>query len=232
MKAKEKSKDKSRIIFVLPDMHLPWGDWGAIEEVAEEIGIAKRRGDDVTVVQLGDLIDARAWSKYPKGPSDENAQQEWDEAEEAMERLYDLIPEMNILLGNHDERFAKKATESQLPRQLVRTLDEYFSFDGWVWHTAEIPLEIDGIAFIHGDNFPIPTPTTAALRLGQSVCYGHSHSGHLSYVVTFKRRLFSLNCGWLGDESKSAFNYARKSPNRSFKGYGVIIDGVPHLVPL
>lgn len=228
----KKKKTGSRIIFVLGDIHLPWCDWDALKEVAEEIKLAERRGDDVTVVQVGDLLDARAWSKYPKGPADENAQREWDEAEAAMDKLYELIPQMHILLGNHDERFAKKAMESMLPKQLIKSLDEYFNFDGWKWHTADAPLEVDGIAFIHGDSFPIPVPATAALRLGQSVCYGHTHTAQLQYIVTFKKRIFSMNVGWLGDESKSAFSYARKSPNRSFKGYGVIIDGVPHLMPL
>jgi len=227
-----KTKDASRLIFVLGDIHLPWTDWSAIEQIAEEIKLAKKRGDKVTVVQVGDLLDARAWSKYLKGPSDENAQLEWDQAELAMHRLYHLIPEMHVLFGNHDERLAKKAMESMLPKQLVRSLDQYFNFHGWQWHTADEPLEIDGIAFIHGDNFPIPTPSTAALRLGQSVCYGHTHQAHLSYLVTFKKRIFSMNVGWLGDESKSAFSYARKSPNRCWKGYGVIIDGTPHLIPL
>lgn len=227
-----KKKTGNRVIFVLGDIHLPWCDWKAIQEVAEEISLAKKRGDDITVVQVGDLLDARSWSKYTKGPADENAQLEWDQIEEAMHRLYKLIPEMYVIFGNHDERFAKKAMEAFLPRQLVKTLDQHFNFKGWKWHTADAPLEIDGIAFIHGDNFPIPLPATACLRLGQSVCYGHTHTAQLSYVVTFKKRLFAMNVGWLGDETKSAFNYAKKSPNRYCKGYGVIIDGVPHFVPL
>lgn len=229
MKAKT---TKSKITFVLGDIHTPWCDWDAIEHIAEEIKIAKRRGDDVTVVQVGDITDQRMWSKYPKGPEDEHAQREWDEAEEAMDRLYELIPEMHIIFGNHDLRTAKKATEAQLPKQLVKTLDEYFNYEGWKWHVGDTPLEIDGVAFIHGDEFPIPNPTSAALKLGQSVCYGHTHKAHISHLVTFKRKLFSMNVGWLGDESKSAFNYAKKSPSRCWKGYGVIIDGVPHLIPL
>lgn len=225
-------KNKSRVIFVLGDLHLPWCDWKALEEVAEEIKAAKRRGDKVTVVQVGDIMDQRYWSKYQKAPNDENSQLEWDRAEQAMDRLNDLIPEMHVIFGNHDIRIAKKATEAMVPRQLVRTLDEYFCFDGWKWHVANQPLEIDGISFVHGDEFPIPTPEAAALKLGTSVCYGHSHQAKLAYTVLFKRKLFSMNVGWLGDENASAFGYAAKSPFRCWKGYGVIIDGVPHLVPL
>lgn len=227
-----KKKDKSRIIFVLGDMHLPWCDWKAIEEVAEEIKTAKRRGDDVTVVQVGDIMDQRYWSKYQKAPSDENSQLEWDRAEQAMDRLNDLIPEMTIIFGNHDIRIAKKATEAMVPRQLVKTLDEYFCFDGWKWHVDNQPLQIDGISYIHGDEFAIPTPESAALKIGHSVCYGHTHQAKLAYTVMFKRKLFSMNVGWLGDESASAFGYAAKAPFRCFKGYGVIIDGTPHLIPL
>lgn len=222
----------SRMIFVLGDMHLPYMDMYAISEIAEEIEIAKERGDNVTVVQVGDIGDQRAWSKYPKDGESEHAQLEWDKFEQCMVQLHNLIPEMHILFGNHDERVAKRAADAQLPRQLIKTLDKHFNFEGWTWHTSEHPLEIDGIAFVHGDTFPIPTPQSAALRLGQSVCYGHTHQAHLSYVTTHKKRMFSMNVGWLGDERQSAFNYARKSPHKCWKGYGLIIDGVPHLIPI
>lgn len=222
----------SRMIFVLGDMHLPYMDMYAISEIADEIDIAKERGDDVTVVQVGDIGDQRAWSKYPKDGECENAQLEWDKFEQCMLQLHEMIPEMHILFGNHDERVAKRAADAQLPRQLIKTLDKYFDFPGWKWHTSEHPLEIDGVAFIHGDTFPIPTPQSAALRLGQSVCYGHTHQAHLSYVTTYKKRMFSMNVGWLGDERQSAFNYARKSPHKCWKGYGLIIDGMPHLIPI
>jgi predicted phosphodiesterase len=225
-------KDKSKITFVLGDMHAPWIDFEAVEEIAQEIKLAKKRGDDVTVVQVGDITDQRMWSKYGKGPDDEHAQLEWDKAEAAMERLYELIPEMHIILGNHDIRVLKKATEAQVPRQLIKTLDEYFNFDGWIWHLGNHPLEINGVSYIHGDEFAIPTPESAALKLGTSVCYGHTHQAKLAYVVSFKRKLFSMNVGWLGDETASAFNYAAKNAFRCWKGYGVIIDGVPHLIPL
>ena len=223
---------KSKIIFVLGDIHLPWCDWDALEHIAEEINIAKKRGDEVEVVQIGDLFDQRAWSRFPKEGDAENAQLEWDQSEAAADRLNDLIPEMKIIFGNHDERIAKKATEGLVPKQLIRSLDEYFCYDGWEWHTSDHPLEIDGIAFIHGDTFPIPRPIAAALRLGQSVVYGHTHQGALAYVTTHNRRMFSLNVGWLGDEKCAAFQYARGSPHKCFKGYGVIIDNVPHLMPL
>jgi predicted phosphodiesterase len=230
--SKINNKHKSRIIFALPDMHLPYMDWNAIEKVAEEIKIAKRRGDDVTVVQLGDLMDQRAWSRFPKEGDADNAQHEWDLAEKCMQRLHKLIPEMTIIFGNHDSRIAKKATEVYLPKQLVKTLDKHFNFDGWKWHTSDDPLVIDGIAFIHGDSFPIPRPISAALRLGQSVVFGHTHQSHLSYVTTHNRTMFALNCGWLGDETQSAFRYASGSPHKCWKGYGVIIDGTPHLIPI
>lgn len=226
------SKSRSKITFVLGDLHAPWIDWAAVNEISEEIKTAKRRGDDVTVVQVGDIMDQRYWSKYQKSPNDENSQLEWDKAERAMDRLNEAIPEMHVIFGNHDIRIAKKAVEAMVPRQLVRTLDEYFCFDGWRWHVSNQPLEIGGVSFIHGDEFPIPTPESAALKLGTSVCYGHSHQAKLTYTVMFKRRLFSMNVGWLGDESASAFSYAAKSPFRCWKGYGVIIDDTPHLIPL
>lgn len=222
----------SRVIFVAGDVHTPYEDRKAITKMADDIKEAQDSGDDVTVVQVGDIGDQRAWSRFPKDGDVDNAQREFDEMCQSLYWLHGQIPEMTILFGNHDRRIAMRASDSQLPKQLVRTLDEVFNLPGWKWHIKDTPLIINDIAFVHGDEFPIPNPSSACLRMARSVCYGHTHQAKLEHVVLFDKQIFALNVGWLGDESRSAFNYARRSPARCFKGYGLIVDNVPFIIPL
>ena len=222
----------SRVIFFLGDVHLPYHDKKSIEKVADAIKQSQDDGDDVKVVQVGDLADQRAWSRFPKDGDVDNAQKEFDDTVTSMEWLHKLIPDMHIIFGNHDRRIAMRASDSQIPRQLIKSIDQVFNFPGWKWHVSDTPLIIDGIAVIHGDEYPIPNPSSACLRLARSVVYGHTHQGRLEHVRLFDRSMFAMNVGWLGDETQSAFNYSKRSPARYWTGYGVIVDGVPFLIPI
>jgi predicted phosphodiesterase len=220
------------MIFVLGDIHFPYAHWPSILKVVEEINLAKRQGHDVVVVQIGDLKDQKFWSRFPKDGEVDSGQLEFDRAEQDMIRLHKFIPNMHIIFGNHDRRIALRAADAQLPKQLVKTLDQYFDFPGWIWHANTDPLIIDDIAFMHGDETTYSGPGQFATKMSRSVVYGHTHQMKLDYVSLFDKKIFGLNVGWLGDMQYSAFNYSRRNPSRYTLGYGVIIDGVPFLIPL
>lgn len=225
----------SKIIFALPDMHHPWSNWEMLKEVAEDVRIAKKnKSNTVKIIQLGDIIDSMAWSRYPKGPDAPNAQAEWDATELAMERLSKMFPEMTILMGNHCIRPMKKALEAQLPRQLIKGLNDVFDYPGWKWHMGNRLYEHDGIVFAHGDEFPIAPSNLglAASRIGKSIVMGHTHQAGIAYVNIFEKSYFAMNCGAIVDDTAVCFSYAGKNPRRTWQGYGVITDGVPMLVPL
>lgn len=225
----------TRIVYCLPDVHLPWTSWQRIEEFAAHIKAdKKKKSNDVSIVQLGDLIDAMAWSRYPKGPDAPNAQLEWDQTEIAVDRLHKLLPEMTVLLGNHCIRPIKKAVEAQLPRQLIKGLHEVFDTPKWKWHIGSRAYEKNGIVYLHGDEFPISpsNPGLAASRLGKSIVFGHTHQASISYVNIFEKSIFALNAGCIIDENAVCFQYSAKNPRRCWQGYGKIVDGVPSLIPL
>lgn len=225
----------SKIIFALPDQHHPWSCWDRLAVVAEEVKIATRKkSNTVKVINLGDIIDSMAWSRYPKGPDAPNAQAEWDATEVAMHRLAKMFPEMTILSGNHCVRPMKKALEAQLPRQLIKGLDQVFDIPGWEWHMGNRLYEHDNVVFCHGDEFPISVANIglAASRLGKSLVFGHTHQAALVYVNIFDKSYYAMNCGAIVDDKAVCFQYAAKNPRRTWQGYGMIVDGQPHLVAL
>lgn len=225
----------SKIIFALPDQHHPWSNWDMLKVVAEDVKIATRKKSNIVkVINLGDIIDAMAWSRYPKTPDAPNAQYEWDKTVLAMERLSKMFPTMDIIMGNHCVRPMRKALEAQLPRQLIKGLNDVFDYPGWKWHMGNRLYEHDGVVFAHGDEFPISPANIglAASRLGKSIVFGHSHQAALVYVNIFEKSYYAMNCGAIVDDTAVCFQYAGKNPRRTWQGYGVIIDGLPHLVKL
>ena len=214
-------------ILVLPDIHLPYPNWSALKKVAK---FNETYQADI-IIQLGDLIDAKAWSRWPKDPDDDSAQAEWDKTHDAVLKLAKLFPEMTIILGNHDRRPMAKALEAGLPKQLVKTLGDVFAIPGWTWHIDSKPLVVDNIVFMHGDEMA-GTPGQKASKLGKSVCQGHTHKASLTYVNTFQHQVFGMECGHIADINSIAFRYSAKNPVTSFTGFAVIDNGVPHLYPL
>jgi len=214
-------------ILIIPDSHLPCADWIALQAIYK---FNKKFKADI-IIQLGDLIDAKAWSRWPKDPDDDSAQLEWDKTEAAVLKFAKLFPKMTIILGNHDRRPMAKALEVGLPKQLVRRLDEVFNVPGWNWHLDNKPLVVDGVVFIHGDEMG-GTVSQKASRLGVSVVQGHTHKASLTYINTFQKQLFAMECGHVADTETSAFRYSAKNPMTSWKGFATIEDGVPRLHPL
>lgn len=220
-----------KVKIILGDIHGPYEDQACLKEAQGHYKFYKRQKSvDVSVIQVGDIIDGKAWSRYPKNPDDENPQLEWDKTEESMEFVQSLFPEMTILIGNHDVRPMKKALEAGTPKQLIKSIDQIFDYEGWHWHLSNVPYEEDGVCFIHGDELA-GNAWQKAQKMGKSVVQGHDHQGYLHYINTFGKSIFGMSVGCMIDEKAIAFRYAAKNPFRCWKGFGLMVDGVPSLVP-
>lgn len=216
-----------RSILVLPDMHAPWVHWPAIERAARW---AKKHKPDI-VVQLGDLIDAKSWSRWPGETDDYSPDQEWAETVACLKKLYRLFPKMEILSGNHDRRHLIKAAESKIPSQLVRTFNEVFPFKGWNWHLdprKKLILDtVNGkILFCHGDEDG-GTPLDKASFFGTSVVQGHDHKAAINYRQVGDKFLFGVSAGNLMNPESKAADYNARSSKGSVQGFLVVKNGNP-----
>lgn len=222
------------IILAIPDTHFPWTDWYALNDIAKyKLSLERRKKQPVRVVQLGDITDQKSWSRWSKDPDDPCPHSEWEQVEIAMAKMYELFPEMDILLGNHDTRTIKKAFEAGLPKHVINGLNDLFDYDGWGWHICSKPLVIEGVAYLHGDEDKTSHLASKASHYGMSVVQGHTHKGSLKFLNFFDRELFVMECGAIVDCTSLAFRYAAKSPVRTFKGFGVITNGTqPELISL
>ena len=216
-------------ILVLGDLHLPFVLWDALSAAQD---YAKYYKPDL-VIQVGDIIDAYNWSLYPRASDSPNAEAEWDATEIAMDRFRSLFAKypVTILSGNHDRRTMLRAFGVNLPRRLIKNLEDVFQYENWTWHLESKPLVIDKTIFIHGDEM-MGNAWQKAQKLGQSLVQGHDHLGYLQYIVTFNHRIFGMSVGTMMDANSIAGRYAAKNAMRSWVGFATITNGVPNLIPL
>ncbi|MFO0447708.1 MAG: metallophosphoesterase [Planctomyces sp.] len=225
------SKKNVRLILVLPDMHSPWINWAAVNMAHKW---AKKHKPDL-VVQLGDLADQKAWSRWPTDPDDPSPHSEFEAFIQDMHKLNKMFPKMHILTGNHDLRLRSRAAESKVPGRMLKTIQDVLPFKGWVWHLDPrdkliVPTARGKILFVHGDEDG-GTPIQKAVQLGVNICQGHTHRCSVVTRQTLDKFVWGMECGHLMDvESKAADYAARKSVGMAC-GFGVIKFGVPYWIP-
>jgi predicted phosphodiesterase len=218
-------------ILVLPDTHFPFADWKGIEKAKEW---ADKHEPDL-VVQLGDLLDQKAWSRWDKDPDDLSPEEEFIEAYEDICRLHKLFPNMHVLTGNHDRRFYIKAAESSLPSQLIKSMKELFPFPGWTWHIDAkdrliVPSARGDILFLHGDEMG-GKPIAKATALGMNVVHGHTHQASVVHAQALDKHYFGAECGHLMDVDSKGARYSAKNPKGASSGFMIIKYGIPYFIP-
>ena len=219
-------------ILVIPDLHTPFMDWKAVQVVAKW---AKKHEPDL-IIQLGDLLDFKAWSRWPKDPDDYSPHDEFEFAIEATKRLYNLFPNMEILMGNHDLRIAKRALDVGFTRHILRDLQDVFPYEGWNWWSNPkerliVNTQRGPILFQHGDE-QAGNAIQKARLFGVSVVQGHDHQARIDFSETLSASVFGASAGHLMDQSSKGARYAQRNGRYPVKGYMIIKFGVPYFIPI
>ncbi len=216
-------------LMIFGDLHIPFINWDVARFCAD---YAKHYKPDLCI-QMGDTIDAHAWSLYQKATDSPNASDEWENTLHSMNKFHGMFNKSTpwkILDGNHTRRIMLRASEANLPPQLIKTLSFMFPYENWSWHISPLPLVINDIAFVHGDECP-GTSWQKAQKLGMSLVQGHTHTAHIHYINTFRKQIFGMDTGTLMDSESVAGRYAVKNPMKSWMGLALIDKGIPSLIP-
>jgi predicted phosphodiesterase len=211
---------------VIGDLHAPFARDGWLDFCKK---IYKDYKCDY-VVQIGDLLDQYAFTRYVRDPDAYGAKHEIELAREMVNQMYKAFPKGFVVLGNHDTRLAKRAAETGIPKWLLASYAELIGLPK-NWNLGE-EIEIDEVKYFHGEGLSANTEL-AVRKVGQSVVYGHTHKGSIAFKAMKKDLLFAMNVGCLIDQHAYAFEYAKHALEKSFIGVGVVIDGKqPILIPM
>jgi predicted phosphodiesterase len=227
----QSKKSKSKIL-VVGDTHFPFVNKSCLDAIFE---FNKKTQPDY-VVQVGDLYDLYAHSKFPRSqniykPEEEEALGRKG-AEEMWQRLKKDNPNAKCfqLWGNHDLRPAKRVLES-LPT-LEHVVKEYYkrlmTFDGVTTiEDYRQELIIDNIVFHHGYRSQLGSHRDHLLQ--NFVC-GHSHKGGVVYKRLRDEVIWELNAGFVGDADSKVLAYTAQKIHDQTLGWGFIDEFGPRFI--
>jgi hypothetical protein len=219
-------------IICISDLQEPFGHPDAykfLHSIKRKYYINRKK---TKVVNQGDEADFHNFSKYPKDPNGYGPMEEYNRLLQRLSLLWSLFPEQDICISNHTIRPLKVAYQAGLPQVFLREYHEFLNApkdckwqDSWVHND---------IMFEHGENV---SGMNAALRAAksnrQSTSIGHQHShGGVQYSTCRKDTIFGLNTGCLIDVDAYAMAYGKNIREKPTLGLGVIVDNVPHFIPM
>lgn len=223
-------------LFILGDLHAPYHHPAALEQALKAIVIAQ----PTHIVQLGDLYDFYAFSRYPKSVNKDTPKLEVTKGREVTTRMWARIShaaprsKRYQLLGNHDVRMRRRISE-RLPEVEGLLLDQaLFEFPGVETMCSDrdaLELTINGEPLVVHHGF-LGKLGDHISHFGRSVITGHSHRPGVVFFRDVRRTLWELNAGYLGDERQHVFKYGATNVTRWARAYGLVDSLGPRVVPL
>lgn len=219
-------------ILVIGDAHFPWAHQPTLERV---YAFAKAH-QPKHIVQMGDLYDLYAHSRFPRsqniyGP-DEELSLGREQAQAFWKTLREAAPGAQCyqLIGNHDVRPLKRVLEAapELETLVRRGLEPYFQFEGVkTLSDYREELEIQGIKFHHG----YLSQLGAHRDFNQAnIVVAHTHKPGLVYRPIRGRILWEMNVGFVGDETAKVMGYTAQKTTGWGLAFGWIDGFGPRIV--
>ena len=215
-------------ILIISDMHLPYQHKDSIIFLKE---IKKEFKPDM-IVNIGDLLDFHAISMHEHNPDLYSAGMELDKAKEYIKQLEDIFPEVVEVDSNHSSLVYRRALKFAMSKQFLKPYGEFLGTRKWTWVDDLTLTMSDGkrCFFTHGRSADI---LKVSQTMGMSAVQGHYHTKFLiSYWANPDNLFFAMNVGCLINQKSMAFNYAKNFKTRFILGCGIIINGVPRLLPM
>lgn len=219
----------NKVILVISDLHAPYMHKDAVRFLAA----IKAKHKPTRVILTGDEADFAAISFHDHDPDLDSAGKELQKAVDCLKPLYKMFPKAEVLESNHGSLVFRKAVANGLSRKYFRTPREILQAPtGWSWHFDIYTTLPSGnkCYFHHSKGANVKKNSQA---MGASFVQGHHHeSFEISYWGNPEALHFGMTAGCLVDPDSLAMAYNKNNLKRPVIGTGIIIDGIPHLIPM
>lgn len=219
---------------VIPDTHFPFHSQRTLDAIYEWANRYKPE----RVIQVGDLYDLYAHTKFPRSQNLIMPQQEQEMGRKAAEEMWTTIKgivpnaECIQLLGNHDLRPLKQtlAHMPSLEHVIEKYLQELMSFEGvkLVADPRE-PFEAEGVQYVHGFR------SGYGAHMSHTLCntvHGHDHKLGVAFRRVAGQTLWELHAGFAGDMESKVFHYTPQKALHEMPGFGWLDEKAPRAVPV
>ena len=224
----EKESVKGNILLI-SDMHIPYNHRDTLDFLSD----LNKEYKPKKIICMGDELDQHSISFHPTDPDLYGPGDELKAALPTIKALKKLFPKMDLLESNHGSLVYRKAKHHGIPKHYIKSYNDILEVDsGWQWHfdlTVKLPSGLD-CYFHHGK-------VLESLRLSQvmSMCcvQGHFHESFaIKYWSNPNALYWAMNAGCLVDDKSLAMSYNNVNVKRPIIGTGVIVEGMPVLVPM
>ena len=215
-------------ILVISDMHLPYQHKDAIKFLAE----IKKEFKPDRVINIGDLLDFHAISMHTHDPDLASAGHELTMARKYVKELESIYPQVTEVDSNHSSLVYRRAIKYGMSREFLREYGEFLGTKKWKW-VDDLTLTMSNgqrCFFTHGRSADV---LKVSQTMGMSAVQGHYHTkGVVSYWANPDNLFFAMNVGCLINQKSLSMNYAKNFRTRFILGCGIILDGIPRLLPM
>jgi|TARA_R110000751_G_scaffold3061_1_gene15744 predicted phosphodiesterase len=215
-------------ILVISDLHIPYHHQDSFAFLKE---IKKQYKPDF-VVNIGDLLDFHAISMHDSNPDLHSAGDELKISKEYIKELETIYPEMIEVDSNHSSLVYRRALKYGMSKQFLRAYGDFLGTKKWKW-IDDLTLTMSNnqrCFFTHGRSADV---LKTSQTMGMSCVQGHYHTKFvISYWANPDNLFFGMNVGCLVNQKSMAFAYAKNFRTRFISGCGIIIDGIPKLLPM
>jgi hypothetical protein len=218
-------------ILVIPDQHCPYMHPDALDFLVAVIAQVKPE----LTVNLGDETDYHALSFHDSDPNLDSAGTELEKAKVQLAKLAKIAPHQLVCDSNHGSMVFRKAKHHGIPVQALRTYREVLfpNGGGEGWHWAEswrVRTPAGEVLFKHQASGPI---LSDAAHNACNLMVGHSHGNFsIEYSASSAHLYWGAYSGCLIDKDSYAFAYGKHSLRKPILGCTIIVNGLPHLIPM
>lgn len=216
-------------ILCISDMHQPYSH----PDLHEFLKSLKRKYKPDVVVCLGDEVDKHAMSFHDSDPDLFSAGEELEKAIECLEPIYKLFPKMEVISSNHGDMVYRKAKHHGIPRAYLRDYGDVLKAPkGWRWHNDLVLKTSIGseVYFHHGKSADV---YKASQAMSMSMVQGHYHEKfNVHYWANPTGLYWGMQIGCLVNDRSLAFAYNKTNLKRPIIGLGIIMNGLPKLLPM
>lgn len=217
-------------LVAIGDTHFPFHDARWLDWTYEQIERLQPR----YVVQVGDLFDNYAFSRFARSHSVMTPEEEVERGDRAANEMWGTIAAIvpnavkYQIKGNHDDRVEHRALEKMPELAAVVDFNARYQFPGVsLVREANQELWIGDVAVHHGHK-----KSGAHARWNQApTIVGHLHRGDIVWMQNRSGHYWELNAGYGGDETSAVFRYRYQNDIHGWtKGLGLVDEYGPHFL--
>ena len=215
LKLRGKQQENENRVLVIGDLHEPFCISGYLEFCYETYH--KYRCNKV--VFIGDIVDNHFSSYHETSADGLGGGEELDLATEKIADWYNIFPQADVMLGNHDLIISRKAQTSAIPSRWIKTYKEVLNVPDWNFSEEKV---IDGVMYHHGIG---SKAHIKAVKNMMSTVAGHHHTdAYVQWFVGKRDKIFGMQVGCGIDSKTYAMAYGKWFPKPAIS-CGIVIGG-------